>query len=208
MISHLASYEYVPTKRIPGLWTRITKDIKFSLCVDYFLIKYVDKQDTQYLLDTLKNMYTTSTDWDADAYCGVTLEWIYTKRTCNLSMPGYMEKALQNFKHPCPKRPQHSPYPWTQPQYGKSVQYAEEEDTSEILAQDEVTHIQQVIGIFFYYARAVDHTMITVLGEITTIQTVGRVTRKVAENIIWLLCRYASKCQDTISCQWHGTTYQ
>ena len=54
LTSHLASYGYVPTKRTPGLWTHITKDIKFSLYVDDFLIKYIDKQNTQHLLDALK----------------------------------------------------------------------------------------------------------------------------------------------------------
>ena len=81
MTSHLASYGYVPTKRTPGLWTHVTKEIKFTLCVDDFLIKQVDKHDAQHLLDALKNMYTISTDWDAGAYCGVTFEWDYMKRT-------------------------------------------------------------------------------------------------------------------------------
>ena len=79
-------------------------------------------------------MYIISTDWDAGAYCGVKLEWDYTKRTFYLSIPGFVEKAVQISKHPYPKHPQRSPYPCTQPEYGKSVQYAEEEDTSDMLA--------------------------------------------------------------------------
>ena len=50
----------------------------------------------------------------------------------------------------------------------KSVQYIEEEDTLEFLAQDEVSHIQQVIGKFSYYAGAVDHNMLTALEEMAT----------------------------------------
>ena len=65
-----------------------------------------------------------------------------------------------------------------------------------MLAQDEVTHIQQVIGNFFYYARAVDHTMLTALGEMATTQTVGRATMKVADNIIWFL-NYAATHPNT-----------
>ena len=156
-----------------------------ATCVDDFLIKYINNKDEQYLLDTLKKIYTISTDWEANTYCGVTLEWDYITRTCDLSMPGYGEKALQSINHSYPKRPQHSPYPWTQPQYRKAIQYAEEEDTADILAQDEVTHIQQVIGKFYYYARVVDHTMITSLGEMATTQRVGRATRKVADRIVW-----------------------
>ena len=61
---------------------------------------------------------------------------------------GICGEGSTELQTPFPKRPQHSTYPWTQPQYGKSVQYAEEEDTSEVLAQDEVTHVQQVIWLF------------------------------------------------------------
>ena len=52
LTNHLATYGYVTTKRTPSLWTHVTKDIKFLLCVDDFFIKYIDKKDAKHLLDT------------------------------------------------------------------------------------------------------------------------------------------------------------
>ena len=106
-------------------------------------------------------------------------------------MPSYVEEALQSFMHPIQTRPQHSPYPWTKLSYGAKIQYVEEEDTSLSLSQDKVTHIQKVIGKFYYYARAVDCTMIIALGELASNQTINIVTKKVAENV-FPLCSNSS----------------
>ena len=50
------------------------------------------------------------------------------------------------------------------------VQYAAPDDTSEPLSANDITHIQQVIGKFYYYVRVVDHTMLTALGELASTQ--------------------------------------
>ena len=42
--------------------------------------------------------------------------------------------------------------------------------------------IQKIIGKFYYYARAVDNTMLVALGELSTKQTVGVATKQVAED--------------------------
>jgi hypothetical protein len=34
--------------------------------------------------------YKMTTDWNGNLYCGITLNWDYTNRTVELSMPGYM----------------------------------------------------------------------------------------------------------------------
>ena len=50
----------------------------------------------QHLLDTLKEFYTVTTDWEGEQYCALHLKWDYTKRTVQLSMPGYITRALQS----------------------------------------------------------------------------------------------------------------
>jgi hypothetical protein len=91
--------------------------------------------------------------------------------TTPLSMPGYVEKALQRFTHPAPKRPQHAPYPWTQPNYGASIQYTEPEDTSPPLDKQGTKLLQEVIGTFLFYGQAVNNTMLTALGTLATAQS-------------------------------------
>ena len=155
--------------------------------MDDFLIKYTDEKDVQHLLDTLRQVNTISTDWTASLYCGVTLDWDYETRTCDLSIPGYIEEALKIFIHPIPTQPQHAPYLWAKLSYGAKIQYVGEEDTSPSLFQYKVTHIQKVIGKFYYYTRAVGCTIITALGELASSQTLNIATKKVAENVVWFL---------------------
>jgi hypothetical protein len=45
-------------------------------------------------------------------------------------MPGYIQKALLQFKHQAPKAKQNSPHPHVKPQYRAIAQYATNEDTS------------------------------------------------------------------------------
>jgi hypothetical protein len=44
---------YRQSKITPGLWTQDTRPISFSLVVDDFGVKYVGKENTQHLLDTV-----------------------------------------------------------------------------------------------------------------------------------------------------------
>ena len=56
------------------------------------------------------------------------------------------------------------------PNYGAKVQYAPDDDTSQLATKDEKTFIQQVVGTFLYYGRAVDGTMLTTLSAIASEQ--------------------------------------
>ena len=67
-------------------------------------------------------------------------------------MEGYVKKACVRFKHEMPKRQQDSPHQHTIPTYGASVQYAKDEDKSELLDEKGKTLVQQVIGAFLFYA--------------------------------------------------------
>jgi hypothetical protein len=86
-------------------------------------------------------------------------------------MPGYVEKALQRFPHPTPQHSQHSPHPWLKPQYGAKTQFTAKPDNLHKLPADKFTRLQQSIGVFLYYAQAVDSTMLVVLGTLAAEQT-------------------------------------
>ena len=100
-------------------------------------------------------------------------------------MKGYVEKALQRFTHSKPVRPQHAPSKWTRPNYGAKVQMAEDEDTTEILNPASIKRLQEIIGTFLYYARAVDNTMLVALGTLGSAQTKGtKQTMEAAVNLL------------------------
>jgi hypothetical protein len=78
-----------------GLFTPDTRDIPFSLVVDNFGVKYIHAHNAQHLIDTLARQYELTTGWTGAKYLGLTLDWDYNARTLDVSMPGYVEKALQ-----------------------------------------------------------------------------------------------------------------
>ena len=177
---HLAKHGYTATKHTPGLFRHATRPISFTLVVDDFGVKYVGDEHAQHLIDTLQAQYTITTDWSGSLYCGLTLKWDYTARTVDISMPGYVTRALHKFMHTPATRPQHSPHAWNPPNYGATVQYAPDADTSPLLDSKALTHLQNVIGTFLYYARAVDSTMLVALGSLASAQNNGTEATTVA----------------------------
>ncbi len=97
--ARLAKVGYYQSKIIPGLWTHETRKTCFTLVVDDFAIKYTSIEDSQHLIDALKQDYTITIDWDATKYIGLTLEWDYKNKKVYAHMPGYIQQALLRFKH-------------------------------------------------------------------------------------------------------------
>jgi hypothetical protein len=74
----------------PGLWLHKTRHVSFMLVVNNFAVKYVGKQHAGHLQNAILRTYELTTDWSAKVYSGMTLKWDYNKRTCDMSMPGYV----------------------------------------------------------------------------------------------------------------------
>jgi hypothetical protein len=115
LVKRLAPFGYYPVTHTPGLWGHKHRHVLFSLVVDNFGVKYVDKEHAQHLIDTLSSFCELTVDWDATKYCGITLEWDYANHTVDLSMPNYVADALHHFQHPTPKHQIHSPSKWSPP---------------------------------------------------------------------------------------------
>jgi hypothetical protein len=93
----LEPHGYRPCPITPGLWRHDTNSIVFMLVMDDFGIKYTDKKDLDHLMNVLQEHYQLTTDWEGKRYCGLTIDRDYETRTCDISMPGYIERALQRF---------------------------------------------------------------------------------------------------------------
>ena len=166
LVSTLAAHDYHQKARTPGLFKHATRPIWFSLTVDDFLIAYVGKENADHLLHLLESNYRITKDWDAKTYCGLNLDWDYINRTVDISMPGYVAKALQRFEHPTPSRKQDSPHAWTKPDYGAKQQLTPPIDDSRNLEASEKLRIQEIVGTLLYYGRAVDMTQLVALGHL------------------------------------------
>jgi hypothetical protein len=113
LTTQLAKFGYSPVARTPSLWKYATLPVMFSLVVDDFGVKYTGDASARHLIAALQQMYKISIDWDGGLYLGLTLKWDYVKRTVDLSMPGYVHKALLPFRRTQP--PPDGPNPTTVP---------------------------------------------------------------------------------------------
>jgi hypothetical protein len=88
--------------------------------VDDFGVKHVGKEHAQHLINFLQQKYTITTDWTGALYVRLHINWDYVQRTVDSSIPNYVTKALQRFKHQPPSTPQHAPHSYTHPVWRKS----------------------------------------------------------------------------------------
>ena len=119
LVKRLEIDGYYPIPLTNGLFSHRRLSTKFALCVDDFGITYNSEQDLKHLIKTLKIYYDISTDKDGKNYCGLTFDWNYKDGYVDISIPGCVPKALNQFNHPSPIRPQYAPHKWTRPNYGQ-----------------------------------------------------------------------------------------
>ena len=123
---HQAGYRQ--SKVTPGYWHHECHPISFTLVVDDFGVKYINKTDIDHLTRVLSQDYEIDTDWDGTRYLGLTLDWDYKLRKVHLFMPGYIKKSPHLIWAHTNRQPQLQPHPHTVPTYSATIQYAKHID--------------------------------------------------------------------------------
>jgi hypothetical protein len=74
LVNLLAPYSYAPMPITLGLWKYNEWTTNFTLVVDNFGVKYMDRADAEHLMTTLQKLYNVrSIDWTGTKYCGIQL---------------------------------------------------------------------------------------------------------------------------------------
>ena len=124
-------------------------------------------------------MKVVSIDWTGTLYCNITQKWDYGKGTCELSMPGYVQHAENKFHNGVkgPNKATDAPhlYKATKKQ---GLHMTQAIDDGAKHSPQAIKQLQQIVGTFLFYSRAVDPTMLTALGIIAMEQTQGTHTTK------------------------------
>ena len=171
LVKHLAPHGYHPMKHTAGLWRHETRKTTFALCVDDFGIKYFSMDDANHLLAALRTKYEITVDWTGKLYCGLHLEWNYAEGYVDVSMPGYVHRALIRYGHKPPAKPQHAPHRWIEPTYGSRAPQTPVAPTiSAPLDAKGTLRVQSVGGSFLFYGRGVDPCILPTLNESQTQQ--------------------------------------
>ncbi len=80
-------------------------------------------------------------------------------------------KQLVKYGHVAPTKPQHCPYLPNAIQYGKDNQAPTPSNDSALLDKAGKKCIQQIVGSFLFYARAVDPTTVMALSDLSSKQS-------------------------------------
>ncbi len=97
LISHLAKHGYHQSPKTPCLFQHETLDVTFCLVVDDFGVRYGKQSDADHLIATLRaNNYELTIKETGDTYLGMSIS--FGPGSVSLSMPGYINKALQRFR--------------------------------------------------------------------------------------------------------------
>jgi hypothetical protein len=67
----LVPFGYYESTHTLGLWCHEMRPILFTLVVDNFGIKYVNKEDVDHLITSIRKDYSLTKDWMGDLYCGI-----------------------------------------------------------------------------------------------------------------------------------------
>ncbi len=121
LAKRLKEHGYSQSATTPGLWKHEWRLVWFSLVVDNFGVKYIDKEHAQHLLQTVKKYYKCSFEPEGERYCGLTIKWDYPGKKVHIAMPFYLENALKQFQHPPLIVPQDQPHPQVKKEYGAKV---------------------------------------------------------------------------------------
>jgi hypothetical protein len=163
--------------------------------VDDFAVKYINQEDANHLINTIRKYYPMTVDKEATKYIELTIQWDYTNQKAHIHMPGYLDKAYIRFNHEKPMKIQNSPHPHVPPNYGAKQQYAKEEIDSPVLSKEDTKYIQAVTGTLLYNARAVNSPILTSLSSIATEQ--AKPTKETMINVKQLL-DYCSTQEEAI----------
>ena len=120
--------------------------------VDNFGVKYVGEEHAKHLLDILlANDEGVHEDWGSTKFCVITLKWDYTRRTCKLLMPGYIEAVLIRFHRSRPIKPELAPHRYASRSFSAANSQAPnpDDDTARLDASG-VLCLQRVVGCILY----------------------------------------------------------
>ena len=166
LIAHLSANGYHQCPRTDCLFRHTVDDIAFMVVVDDFGILHGNDEARDKLYETLRLKYVITTDPTGAKYLGIDIN-LNPNGSVSLSMPGYVQNALNRFGVTMNSEGTHSPLIYHPIIHGPQMEYV---DASPPIDGTKTKRIQQVIGVFLYYARAVDESMLCALNKLASRQ--------------------------------------
>jgi hypothetical protein len=171
----------------------------FALIVNNFAIQYVGDAHLDHLCQAFKKQYKVSEEINGTRFTGMTLKWnyspIHAKRSCRLSIPGYIRNVCTRYKHLTPTKRQLSPHKHCEIIFGQTTQLTHVNPYSPLFSTEGVKRIQGIIGALLYYAHAVNNRLLATLSTLSSQQATAIEATDVAMNqLLDYLTTYPDDC--------------
>ena len=152
----------------------------------YVINKYSTMEGVNHLITTLQLLYVITIDWTGGKYLGFTIAFNHDCRYVDLSMPGYIAKALQRFA-PHLSVGAASPATYVPPAYGHP-DLLRVSDSSPTLTSEQKLTLLEIVGSLLYYARGIDVTILTAVNHLASAQADPTVTVMLAATRLLAYC--------------------
>jgi hypothetical protein len=184
LVEHLGQHGYIQDPNIPSFFENAINQVSFTLVVDDFGIKYTGADTLKDLIRVLELRYIIKVDMSGKKYVGIRLDWDYVANTVTLDMPTTVPDAIARFLPDGPRKKTRTPGIYVPPNY-LSPDMSATVDESPPATAAEKSFIMEVVGVFLFYARMVDSTMLPIVTFISKKQS--KPTKKTLEATYQLL---------------------
>jgi hypothetical protein len=174
LLKHLLPYGFYMCRHTPGLFRhRSRKSFVFATWVDDFLIKSnPNTTDLSYFTDALSKKYPIKFTESATSYLGYRIQLRRhsdpSLDTLTIDMPDYVTQSLIDLNFTATSKP-NSPILYEAPVFGASTQF-EPTDDSPPATDAEQSYLRRAVGMFRYYAQAIDSTILLTLSRLASSQ--------------------------------------
>ena len=166
--THLATAGYHEAPSTPCLFIHTERPTKFSLVVDDFGVKYATNEDLNHLLDTLRSLYTITTDMLGEAYLGLSIHYDKSAPAIHVSLPDTIREYLTRYQFTTKTKLTIAPMVHRAFAYGTTVISPLPPDESLELPPVRVKRLQSILGALLHYARVVDPTMLCTVNKLAS----------------------------------------
>jgi hypothetical protein len=173
LVAHLKEHSYNQDPNVPCLFEHATNKTVFTLIVDDFGVKYTGIENFNELVRILNMRWPVKTDITGKKFLGMRIDWHYDAVLPHFypDMPTTIPDALARFypngtcKGASTPSTYVPPFKRGPPDLGATV------DNSKPVSLEVKKFIQQVVGVFLFYARTIDITMLPATRAISEHQS-------------------------------------
>jgi len=207
LVQHLGTFGYHPAPHTSCLFLHVSRPLMFTLVVDDFLFKATGpdrREHIDHFLDALKAKYDITTDLSTRLrYIGMTIDYDQAARTITTSVPNYVANALDTLGVARGTRRTDSALLYEPPAYGHAAQQVALIDDSPLMSPAEIKRLQRICGIFLWYARITDPTMLCPISKLSSDQAPNCSSIRGARSFSSICC-LASRCGHSLPCFRHA----